>query len=108
MSGLVTEVDSHEFEKVVSEGITLVDFWAPWCGPCKMQGPVLDAVAKKIGGKAKIVKANVDKVSDAADKFGVRAIPTLVLFKDGQEMQRFIGMQSEGTLVNAIVSLSSF
>jgi thioredoxin 1 len=107
MSGLVTEVDSHKFEKVVLKGITLVDFWASWCGPCKMQGPVLDAVAKKNGSKAKIVKANIDKVSDTADKFDVRTIPTLVLFKDGKEMQRFIGLQSEGALVDAIVSLSS-
>ncbi len=104
MSGLVKEVDSNEFKKVVSEGITLVDFWAPWCAPCKMQGPVLDAVAKSIGSKAKIVKANVDKASDAADKFGVMAIPTLILFKDGKEVRRLIGVQSKETLIDAISS----
>jgi thioredoxin 1 len=104
MSGLVTEVDSKEFKKVVSEGVTLVDFWAPWCGPCRMQGPILEELAGGIKGKAKIAKVNVDEAGDVAEQFGVQAIPTLILFKDGKEIRRFIGVQSKKILVDTISS----
>ena len=102
MSELVTEAGSKEFEKVISKGITLVDFWAPWCGPCGMQGPILEELAGGIKGKAKIAKVNVDEAGDVAEQFGVQAIPTLILFKDGKEARRLIGVQSKKTLIDII------
>lgn len=104
MAGLVMEVNSKEFKKVVSEGVTLVDFWAPWCGPCRMQGPILEELAGGIKGKAKIAKVNVDEAGDVAEQFGVQAIPTLILFKDGKEARRLIGVQSKKTLIDTIIS----
>ena len=104
MSGLVTEVHSNELKKVVSEGITLVDFWASWCGPCRIQGSILEELAGGFKGKAKIAKVNVDEAEDVAEQFGVMAIPTLILFKDGKEVRRLIGVQSKEILVDTISS----
>jgi len=80
----------------------MVDFWAPWCGPCQVQGPILDQVAEKIGNRATIAKVNVDDSPAPAARFGVRGIPTLIVFKDGEVVQQFIGVQQEATLINAI------
>ena len=82
----------------------LVDFWAPWCGPCKMQGPILDKVADKVGDKAIIAKVNVDENAPLAAQFGVRSIPTLILFKDGQKVRDFIGVQQEPTIVELLTA----
>jgi thioredoxin 1 len=91
-----------EFNAAIADGITLVDFWAPWCGPCKMQTPILTELASQIRGKVKIAKVNVDEATNVANQFSIQAIPTLILFKDGDEVRRFIGVQTKETLIEAI------
>ncbi len=80
----------------------LVDFWADWCGPCKVIGPTLEALADDYKGKVKIAKLNVDDSPDTAGRFGVRSIPTLIMFKDGEAQQTIIGVRSKGQLVELI------
>ncbi|HIE10563.1 MAG TPA: thioredoxin [Kiritimatiellae bacterium] len=86
----------------MGQGITLVDFWAPWCGPCLMQAAILEQVASRVQGTATIAKVNVDECGRVAARYAVRAIPTLILFKDGQPVRQFVGVQSEQALVSAI------
>ena len=100
----VTSLNDTDFDTTIAEGVTLVDFWAPWCGPCRMQVPILEELAESVNGQTKIAKLNVDEAGTVAERFGVQAIPTLLLFKDGNEVQRFIGVQSKETLINAISS----
>lgn len=80
----------------------VVDFWAPWCGPCKQQTPILEKVAAAVGDKAVISKVNVDESPELAAKYGIRSIPTLILLKDGENKQQFVGLQQEAALVSAI------
>jgi thioredoxin 1 len=101
MSGLINLTDDT-FEATVATGTVLVDFWAPWCMPCRMQGPILEKVAAKVGEAAKICKMNVDEEQLAAQKFRITSIPTLLLFKNGQVARQFVGVQDENTLVSAI------
>lgn len=82
-------------EVIEAPGLVLVDFWAPWCGPCKMISPVLDELSGSSAFKAKIVKVNVDEESLAPGNLGVRSIPTLILFKDGDQVDTKIGFQSK-------------
>jgi len=102
MSDKVLELTADNFNDTIASGTVLVDFWAPWCGPCKMQGPILDKVAEAIGDKAVIAKVNVDENAPIAAQFGVRSIPTLILFKDGEKTQDFIGVQQEADLVELL------
>ena len=100
----VTNLNDTDFDSAIAEGITLVDFWAPWCGPCRMQVPILEELSESVDNQTKIAKLNVDEAEGVAGRFGVQAIPTLLLFKDGNEVQRFIGVQSKKTLIDAISS----
>ncbi len=94
----------EELEKMVGSGVTLIDFWAPWCGPCRMQSPIVDSLAQKFAGKAKIAKIDIDQSRDLAARFNVSAVPALFLFKDGKVVQEFVGVQTEAVLNSAINS----
>lgn len=98
----VTELNDGTFTETIKEGITLVDFWAPWCAPCMMQGPIVENVAEKAGDKVKVAKVNVDDAQQAANELGIRAIPTVILFKDGKSVQQFVGVTQEQELLAAI------
>lgn len=84
---------SNEFNEAVKKGTVLVDFYADWCGPCKMMGPVIEQVAQEYDGKASFYKLNVDESPDIAQQFGVMSIPTLIVFRDGKKVAQEVGYQ---------------
>jgi len=97
------ELTKDNFNATIENNdVVVVDFWAPWCGPCRMQGPIIDKIAKKYEGKAKVGKLNTDENPDSAAKIGVMIIPTLIIFKNGVKVQQFIGVQSEEKLSSAL------
>jgi len=102
-----TELTSANFDSTVASGITLVDFWAQWCQPCLMMGPALDELSVEYEGKAIIGKINVDNEGELAQKFGVSAIPTLVVLNDGQEVKRFVGVTRKEDLAKALDDAST-
>ena len=96
---------SFTTEILESDQPALVDFWAPWCGPCQMMGPTIDKLAGDYAGKAKGGKINVDDSPDLASKYGVRSIPALLFFKNGELVDQFVGVQSEDALKQKLDSL---
>ncbi|HWQ08031.1 MAG TPA: thioredoxin [Holophaga sp.] len=102
----VIHLTTAAFEQVKSQDKpVLIDFWAPWCGPCRMQGPILDQVSERLGERALVAKVNVDEEPGLSAPFGVQAIPTLVVMKGGKVQQRFVGVQQVDTLVKAVEAL---
>ena len=98
MSDLVAHITDADFPTTIAQGVTLVDFWAPWCGPCKMIAPILDELAGEMQGQARIVKINVDDNPEVAGQFGIMSIPTLMLFKDGKLVDKMVGGQPKPQL----------
>lgn len=83
--------ESFEEQVLGNDGIAIVDFWADWCGPCKMLGPTIDELAEELDGKALVGKVNIDELGDIASRFGVMTIPTVIYFKGGEEANRLVG-----------------
>jgi thioredoxin 1 len=107
MAGNVIELTDATFDETVhsSDVPVLVDFWAPWCGPCKMIAPLIQEIADEYAEKAKICKLNTDDARDSAMEFGISAIPTIILFKNGQVQKKWVGLTSKKDLAEAIDEL---
>lgn len=90
----VQHLNKSNFDTVTGEGLSLVDFWATWCGPCRMQAPILEALAAELGDSVKVCKVDVDEEPELAQRFGIMSIPTLVAIRDGQLKDQRVGVQS--------------
>ncbi|WEZ09330.1 thioredoxin [Priestia flexa] len=98
----IAHATDQTFSSEIGSGLVLVDFWAPWCGPCKMIAPVLEELDQEYGEKVKIVKVDVDENQETAGSHGVMSIPTLILFKDGQKVDQVIGYQPKEALAELV------
>ena len=101
--GILT-LDEKNFKKEVLEdkGLILVDFWAPWCGPCRVVGPILEEFAKEYEGKLKVAKLNVDEAGSVAGRYGIMSIPTLIIFKNGEVKKQLVGIQPKDVLAEEV------
>jgi thioredoxin 1 len=95
-------VESNEFKSEIESGVTVVDFFATWCGPCKMLAPVLEGLAGEIEGKAKFIKVDIDQSSDLANEFQISSVPTMIIFKDGQKADQLVGFLPKEKIQQAI------
>jgi thioredoxin 1 len=104
MSKYIREVNDDDFDEVVlqSKTVTLVDFWAEWCGPCRTLAPIVELVAERYASAAQVFKLNVDKNAAVTQRYGIQGIPTLILFQDGVEKERIVGVASEQKISNMI------
>ena len=100
--GTMLLTNTKAFKQSIQNGVSLVDFNAPWCGPCRAQEPILEQLAERYTGKVTVAQMNVDDNHETATELGIQSIPTLALFKDGAEVRRFVGLQSSKTLAQAL------
>jgi thioredoxin 1 len=98
------ELTDDNFEATINEGVSMVDFWAPWCGPCRMIAPVIEELAEDFDGKANICKVNTDEQQNIAAKYGIRSIPTILFFKDGEMVDQMVGAASKDAFADKINS----
>jgi len=98
MAGAATELTDANFAEMTGKGVAVVDFWAEWCGPCRVQGPIIEKIAAEYAGRAVVGKLDTDANGDTAVSFGIQAIPTIIVLKDGTEQKRMIGPQTEAKL----------
>ncbi len=104
MSHIDVTQKNFQQEVLATKGKVLVDFWAPWCGPCQMLSPVLEEIGKDMGDKVKVVKVNVDEENTLASQYNVSAIPTVILFEDGQVKETFVGFRQKQDYINAVAA----
>ena len=102
MEDIVKVIGSDDFAAVTQSGVVLVDFFAVWCRPCRMQLPILEQMSRDFEGKAKIFKVDTDKSQDIAVQYGIQSIPTLIILKDGEIIKQFVGLQQAETLKAAL------
>lgn len=100
----VKYLNDENFQKEISKGVTLVDFYADWCGPCRMIAPVIEELASEMNGKAQIAKLDIESAQQTTSNFHVTSIPTMIIFKDGQEVKRVVGIKDKETLKTLINS----
>lgn len=98
----ILTLTDHNFQQQTKGKVVLVDFWAAWCAPCRMMAPVLNDISEELSGDKKVGKINVEEQQALAQRFNVRNIPTLILFKDGKEVKRFVGIKQKDFLINEI------
>jgi len=99
------ELNGSNFDATIAEGVTMVDFWAPWCGPCRMIAPVVEELAEDFEGKATIAKVNTDEEQDIAVKYGIRSIPSILFFKDGQVVDQMVGAAGKDVFAEKLNAL---
>ncbi len=102
--GKYIELTKDNFEQTTKSGVAVVDFWAPWCGPCRMLAPVIDELASEFEGRAAICKVNTDEQQELSEQFGIKSIPTIIFMKDGQIQDQIIGATSKQVLSDKISS----
>lgn len=98
----VQHLTETDFESAIASGVTLVDFFATWCGPCKMLSPTIEEIGEECDGSFSVYKVDIDECEDVAMDMGIMSVPTLVVFKDGEEAERMIGVQPKTAILNAI------
>ena len=99
----VIKLDENNFEEIINSGETvIVDFYADWCGPCKMMSPIIDSIAEELEGKVKVGKVNTDENMGLAEKYEIMSIPTIIVFKDGQVATTFLGVTSKEEILEAV------
>lgn len=102
MSGNLKYLDDSNFQNEIAAGVTLVDFYADWCGPCRMIAPIVEELSNELQGQAKIAKLDIENAQKVTSSFGVTSIPTLILFKDGKEVKRIVGLRGKDDLKEMI------
>jgi len=102
---VVSITSKSGFQKAINNGIILIDFNAPWCAPCRLQEPILEKIAKRFGNRIVVATLNIDKRPDIAKDLDIQSIPTLIVFRNNKEVQRFVGLQPEAALAEALEKL---
>jgi thioredoxin 1 len=98
------ELNNDSFDESTAKGVALIDFWAPWCGPCRMLGPAIEELAEELEGQAVVAKINVDENQGLAARYGVMSIPALFILKDGEVVKNFVGVQSKDILKQSVMN----
>lgn len=102
MANQIKYLDDSNFESVVEKGVTLVDFYADWCGPCRMIAPIIEDLASEMNGKITVAKLDIESAQNTTAKFNVTSIPTIILFKGGEEVNRVVGVRDKEALIEMI------